>query len=114
MQNKLGPLNQLPQDIKDFKVNIKEFTLEDVEKGIIAYLSSKNLDIDIKPDIVIETAKPTYFACSISTGSLKLNTGIGGFKMFLKDMPDLLLLKISFNGKILDNKEKQELYDKYR
>ncbi len=92
------------------KYKKEDINLDFINKAISDYLESR----DKETDIVIETEEPSYFACSIQSNNHKLNTGIGGFKMFLSNLPNLDMLKVSFNGIILNQKEKQELYAKYR
>ena len=46
--------------------------------------------------------------------NLKLNTGIGGFKMFLDDISDLDFMKVEYNDIILNKEQKQELLNKIK
>lgn len=61
------------------------------------------------PDIVIVDNRG-YFYVKIKSQNINLNTGIGGFKQFLKACNyDLTFYKVVYNDKVLNLKEKNDL-----
>jgi len=63
-----------------------------------------------KESDVIIVENPEEFWVSINTGRMKVNTGKGGLIMFLKELGNNSdLLKIEYNGIILNGEQKKEL-----
>ena len=105
--------NQVLQFIIINMDSYKNITLEQVTEHLNSIIKEKEEDINIKPDIKI-IDRDNLFWVSISGMNLKLNTGIGGFKMFLDDISDLDFMKVEYNDIILNKEQKQELLNKIK
>lgn len=84
--------------------NTLEITLEHITKHLNTYLENKKeSDIRITHDNKI-------FLAEIYSGSHKVNTGLGGLKMFFNNLGnDISFFKVEYNGKILNKEEKEGL-----
>lgn len=79
-------------------------TLEHITKHLNTYLENKK-----ESDIRITHDNKVFFV-EIYSGSHKVNTGLSGLKMFLKELGnDISFFKVEYNGKILNKEEKEEL-----
>jgi len=85
-------------------------TLSEIERYISEAFSAKDNDNNVLPDVIIHATEDT-FAATINIGS-KLTTGKGGFREFLKHVGSLDFLKVTFNRRVLNQEEKQLLYNR--
>lgn len=92
---------------------------EMMEKNDIKNHLEKILDEEMDkrdPDIIIQEDATTFYVKIISKPNnknercLSMNTGLGGFNLFLEATNyNLTLFKVSYNGVILDDKQKNDL-----
>jgi hypothetical protein len=94
----------------DKPIQTEDFTLEKMTEMLQEYFYGKDINPIIEPDISI-TESDTLFMVAIH-GSV--HTGYGGLKMYFNGLPSVSFLKISYNGKILNPEEKEELFNKIK
>lgn len=92
--------------------NYKNLTLEDITKTLNEVMLERDNDPNEKADFIINEGDG-FFMCKTTKGRFSMTTGIGGFKMLLKEFRSLEMLKIEWNGTILNQEQKQQVYEYY-
>lgn len=92
------------------KNEYQNLSLETVTNAIREFFEERESDDDIEPDLVINQDATTFYV----TINKRLMTGYGGLKMYFNNFKDVNLIKISYNGVILNKEQKQELFNRVR
>ncbi len=92
--------------------NYKNLTLEDITKTLNEVMLERDNNPNEKADFIINEYDG-FFMCKSTGGRFSITTGIGGFKILLKEFGSLEMLKVEWNGSILNKEQKQQVYEHY-
>jgi hypothetical protein len=85
--------------------------LNEIKVSFENFLKERDDNEEEKPDVYI-THKDNVFIAKVVSQKLTVNTGIGGFRLIIEAFGNLQMLKVEYNGKILNMDGKRELQDK--
>jgi hypothetical protein len=97
------------------KNDFTELKIDTLKEAIKDFFDKRDANENIIPDIIIThtdnffIARINYQKFNNTTRNTMLSTGVGGLDLMLKTLPSLDLVKIKYNGYILNSEEKEEL-----